>query len=428
MISLKSRIVLSSIWSLFFLGFMLQTFVSCKKRQQNIVVAVKDYIIEGSCGENAEYILYKNGTLKIYGKGPMDDYDYRFEKKADIKVVPWIEYRDRIKKLDIQGVSTIGSNAFDSLLLVKEVVVPSSVKSIHKSAFACMEQLETITFQGDLEYIGEYAVAVCKSLLNIKFEGKVKALASSCFQENKSIEVLTIPNGIEYLPSSVCSFCDKLRKIILPNTLEMLDAAFYNCPSLEEVKLPESLKLIDLAAFANDPKIETIVIPQNVSKIKNLGASRDLKRTICILSEMMPEIDCASTIDYGASFQLYVPSHLLSDYKRHEKLQYLAEQIHSLSSSSDSNSYTNNDYYYPSNGSYDNQDTNNGSYRPKCRACRGYGYCPVCKGVGYTHTKRVYNNSLGCWDLVDEPCRSCGNTGKCIACKGDGFLDEGVDY
>lgn len=71
MISLKSRIVLSSIWSLFFLGFMLQTFVSCKKRQQNIVVAVKDYIIEGSCGENAEYILYKNGTLKIYGKGPM---------------------------------------------------------------------------------------------------------------------------------------------------------------------------------------------------------------------------------------------------------------------------------------------------------------------------------------------------------------------
>ena len=78
--------------------------------------------------------------------------------------------------------------------------------------------------------------------------------------------------------------------------------------------------------------------------------------------------------------------------------------------------------------SYENQDMNHGSYRPECRACRGKGDCFVCKGRGYTHTKRVHNNSLGCWDLVDEPCHSCGNTGKCTACKGDGFLDEGIDY
>lgn len=65
MISLKKRIVLCSIWSFFLLGFMLQTFVSCKKRQQNdnVVVAEKDYIIEGSCGEDVEYILY-DSTLK----------------------------------------------------------------------------------------------------------------------------------------------------------------------------------------------------------------------------------------------------------------------------------------------------------------------------------------------------------------------------
>lgn len=87
-----------------------------------------------------------------------------------------------------------------------------------------------------------------------------------------------------------------------------------------------------------------------------------------------------------------------------------------------------NDDYYPSNDSYENQDMNNGSYRPECRACRGKGDCFVCEGRGYTHTKRVYNNSLGCWDLVDDPCHSCGNTGKCTACKGDGFLDEGIDY
>lgn len=59
MISLKKRIVLCSIWSFFLFGFVLQTFISCKKKQQNdnVIAAVKDYIIKGSCGEDAAYII-----------------------------------------------------------------------------------------------------------------------------------------------------------------------------------------------------------------------------------------------------------------------------------------------------------------------------------------------------------------------------------
>lgn len=430
MISLKKRIVLCSIWSFFLFGFVLQTFISCKKKQQNdnVVVAEKDYIIEGSCGEDAEYILYTNGTLKIYGKGAMDDYDYRFEKKAEIKVVPWIEYRDRIKKLDIQGISTIGSYAFDSLLFVKEVVVPSSVKSVHKSAFACMEQLEAITFQGDLDYIGEYAIAVCKSLLDIKFEGEVKALGSSCFLENNNLEELTIPEGVTYLPDAICSFSSKLRKIVLPNSLECLEAAFYNCPSLEEVQLPEALKKVNMGTFANNPKIQTIVIPKNVMYIDKLGVSKDIKRSIYILGETMPTINCGYMDNYDIAFDLYVPSHLISQYKNHAELQNFSVHIHSINDTSDSNYDTNFDNYNPLYGSSNEQDVKSDSYRPRCRACGNTGECRVCRGSGYTHTKRIYNSNLGCYDLVDEPCRTCGKSGNCIACKGDGFLDEGIDF
>ena len=147
-----------------------------------------------------------------------------------------------------------------------------------------MEQLEAITFQGDLDYIGEYAIAVCKSLLDIKFEGEVKALGSSCFLENNNLEELTIPEGVTYLPDAICSFSSKLRKIVLPNSLECLEAAFYNCPSLEEVQLPEALKKVNMGTFANNPKIQTIVIPKNVMYIDKLGVSKDIKRSIYIFN------------------------------------------------------------------------------------------------------------------------------------------------
>lgn len=69
-----------------------------------------------------------------------------------------------------------------------------------------------------------------------------------------------------------------------------------------------------------------------------------------------------------------------------------------------------------------------GQNRYACRSCRNQGRCLVCNGTGQTHTKRVYNYSLGCYDLDYETCRSCRGSGSCTACKGDGWLDEGIDY
>lgn len=44
---------------------------SCKKQNKESKAISKDYIVKGSCGENIQFKLYKNGTLKIYGEGAM---------------------------------------------------------------------------------------------------------------------------------------------------------------------------------------------------------------------------------------------------------------------------------------------------------------------------------------------------------------------
>lgn len=55
--------------------------------------------------------------------------------------------------------------------------------------------------------------------------------------------------------------------------------------------------------------------------------------------------------------------------------------------------------YTPSPTQMPIQDQQYEPRRDQCRACNGTGACPICDGNGQTHTKRVYNYDLGCYDL-----------------------------
>lgn len=424
------------LYSICFLCMMTASFIvqSCKndKPQYRNARIEKDYIIKGSCGDDVTYKLYKDGTLEISGNGPMANYDYSVEK--GINDTPWAKYNDNITSLKIEGVSTIGSRAFGDLDNVKEITVPSSVKSICRGAFCGMLNLETITFQGDLDYIGEFALASCNSLYSIKFEGKVKTLDGACFQNNKSLQELDIPIGVSVLPGNMCSFCENLKTIKIPNTVKRIEIAFAYCTQLEKVNLPSSLEYIDMATFVNNVNLKEIVIPQNVSRINNLGISHRENKKIVILCNNMPSIECYWDIcgEYvqGTKFEIYVPANLLSDYKRHEDLEKISDHIHSIGGE-----YTSMGTYYDGTigCSYEenfneSNSTNIVANRYECRACRNTGDCPLCEGKRQTYTKRVYNYNLGCYDLDYEICRHCHGDGKCPACKGDGWLDEGIDY
>jgi len=103
------------------------------------------------------------------------------------------------------------------------------------------------------------------------------------------------------------------------------------------------------------------------------------------------------------------------------------EEDESQTSTGGYDNYPNNDYTpYPTPTPEPIQSPT--PRRDQCRACNGTGNCPVCNGNCQTHTKRVYNYSLGCYDLEWESCQTCGGSGRHAACGGDGWLDEGVDF
>lgn len=97
-----------------------------------------EILASGECGaegDNLTWLLDEFGNLVITGTGDMEEYE------TDVDV-PWYDYRDSIKALDIaDGVTSIGRYAFFRCENLAEVDIPESVKVIGGSAFIVTEWL-----------------------------------------------------------------------------------------------------------------------------------------------------------------------------------------------------------------------------------------------------------------------------------------------
>ncbi|MCQ2191243.1 MAG: leucine-rich repeat protein [Paludibacteraceae bacterium] len=101
------------------------------------------YIDMGLCGENVEWELSCDSTLKIMGTGAMANYSA--ENPA-----PWAGYNEIIKGVQIaDGITAIGNSAFADAGAVEKVTLPSSVVFVGSNAFAGCHNLNTIRVEAD---------------------------------------------------------------------------------------------------------------------------------------------------------------------------------------------------------------------------------------------------------------------------------------
>ena len=189
--------------------------------------ATKGKVIDsGYCGENVEYELYDDYTLRIYGNGMMDD--YRAYLSTD-KEVPWgIELQKKIKEVVIEnGVTHIGGYSFYECASLTKVTIPNSVKSIGYSAFYRCTALANITISNSLTNIGPWAFAGCPGLTSFN-----------------------IPNSVTNIGESAFFGCSGLTSITIPNSVTSIgESAFDGCAKLKHVKIPENVTEIGYGAF-----------------------------------------------------------------------------------------------------------------------------------------------------------------------------------
>ena len=252
-------------------------------------------IASGKCGvykSNISWALDHEGTLTISGYGDMED----FEDPA-----PWISHFSDIKKVVIEeGVRNIGGHAFNSCGLIREAEIAGTVTIIGEGAFTNCRLMKAVTIASGVEVLGKSAFSSCRSLTEIILPDTVTTIGDEAFAYCKRLESRSIPKNVNEIGKRVFRNCKNLKKItvdrnnkifdsrnncnaiihrdsntllagcrgtVIPGSVTAIDDWAFFASSIEEIKIPNSVKSIGENAFGMCGKLTEIHIPKSTESI-----------------------------------------------------------------------------------------------------------------------------------------------------------------
>ncbi len=229
----------------------------------------------GSCGDNVTWTLDSDGVLTISGTGAMANKSEEY--------VPWYSIRTEIKTVIIEdGVTTIGSDAFNNCTNLASVTIPSRVTSIGSSAFRNCTNLASVTIPSSVTSIGISAFANCTNLASVTIPSSVTSIGPGAFRGCSGVEKFSVNSAnTAYSSDSAGALFNKDKTTLLyypagnthtayaiPSSVTSIDSsAFENCTNLTSVTIPSSVTSIGSSAFKNCTNLASVNIPSSVTSI-----------------------------------------------------------------------------------------------------------------------------------------------------------------
>ena len=158
------------------------------------------------------------------------------------------------------GLTSIGSYAFEGCRSLTSIEIPSSVTSIGNDAFSNCRSLTSITFgeNSKLASTGDYAFMNCSSLTSIEIPNSVTSIDYATFNGCRSLTSIEIPNGVTSIGFYAFSGCSGLTSIKIPSGVTSIGfSAFSDCSSLTTITIKATIP----------PTLGSSAIPSNVTNI-----------------------------------------------------------------------------------------------------------------------------------------------------------------
>ena len=150
----------------------------------------------------------------------------------------------------------------------KNYVIPNSVKSIGRSAFACCTNLTSITIPNSVTSIGNYAFYYCSSLTNVTIPDSITSIDYGAFEGCSSLTNIKIPDSVTNIGNSTFEGCSSLTSINIPNSVTSIgNSTFEGCSSLTSINILNNVTSIGDRAFKNCTNLSTITIGNGVISI-----------------------------------------------------------------------------------------------------------------------------------------------------------------
>lgn len=174
----------------------------------------------------------------------------------------FVDYAGKDNKVVFQSTAencAVKSYAFFAADNIDEVVLPDSLAEIGSYAF-CNSSVRLLKLPDGLTTIGTSAFEGCLSLKEISVPYGVKTIEAYTFR-NSGLESVTIADGVKTIEHEAFENCGKLTSVIVGEGVESIRyGAFADCSSLKYVKLPSSLKSVEEQTFRVSGRPTDIVV------------------------------------------------------------------------------------------------------------------------------------------------------------------------
>lgn len=207
-----------------------------------------------------------------------------------------------------ESVTTIQSYVFQNCVMLGEVSIPASVNKIEDFVFDGCYSLENIlvedgnpVYKDDggvllkmgnpytlLRYppaknvtsysvpeecntLAPWSFTDCVHLERIKLNN-VGAIGADAFMGATNLRSVTLPENMKELIGASFANCRELQSVELPKNLETIgDRCFYGCISLEELTMPDTVKEIGEMAFFGCVDLKELTLPKSLRTIGEYG-------------------------------------------------------------------------------------------------------------------------------------------------------------
>lgn len=270
-----------------------------------------------------------------------------------------------VHKIDLSQTDITSISGCTGLKLLREVVLPATVKTVEASAFEGCSRLRTInlptaTTIGERAFyecsslasidlpiattIGETAFSSCSSLASINLLAAT-TIGNRAFGDCSSLVSVDLPTAIElgrsafaycsslmsvnaplvvtvgstnyYYDGTGCFHeCTSLTSISLPSATFIGSQTFRGCSALTQVELPAVMH-IDDQAFYYCEALTSIELPASLQEIRNycFSGCTNLKDIYCHVAVPFPTNAFSDAFPSGVT--LHVPAFSLSAYQLH---------------------------------------------------------------------------------------------------------------
>lgn len=216
-------------------------------------------------------VLNNVSSLKLSGSVAASDFSV-------IKnVLPMLEYVD----MSATAIAEIPEGAFSDKSRLKTVILPTTLKVIHNSAFASCGALVSVTGCENVERIESQSFIYCHNLMTLPWGNHIKEFVCQSMYGCSSLPAkIVLPASVEYIGWGTFDQCTSIQEVDLSacaNLREISGEAFYHTTLLTKVTLPtEPQFAIRERAFANSG-ITSFFLPENVTYLGDHQFSDNLQ-------------------------------------------------------------------------------------------------------------------------------------------------------